>query len=56
MLNKTLSQENIIMMFFLIMLVMSFLYLIIDRNLIDIIYLVVLEYYFARFLVIRGRR
>ncbi len=56
MLNKTLNQENIIMMFFVMMLIISSLYLIIDRGMIDIIYFGVLGYYFCRFLVIKSRR
>ena len=56
MLNKTLNQENIIMMFFIVMLVISSLSLVIDKCMIDIIYFGVVGYYFCRFLVIRNRR
>ncbi len=56
MLNKVKNQENIIMMFFVVTLVCVGVYVIRDKNIIDVIYLGVLGYYFSRFLIIRYRR
>lgn len=56
MLNKVKNQENIIMMFLVVTLVCVGVYVIRDKNIIDVIYLGVLGYYFSRFLIIRYRR
>lgn len=56
MLNKVKNQENIIMMFLVVILVCVGVYVIRDKNIIDVIYLGVLGYYFSRFLIIRYRR
>lgn len=53
MLEKIKNQENIIMIFFVVMLMGVASYIVIDRSLIDIIYFLVLAYYFVRFLMIR---
>lgn len=53
MLEKIKNQENIIMIFFVVTLVSVGIYVIVDRNVIDVIYLGVLMYYFVRFLMIR---
>ena len=55
MLNKIKNQENIIMIFFVVTLVLVGLYVVVDRNLIDVIYFIVLLYYFFRFLMIRRK-
>lgn len=53
MLEKIKNQENIIMIFFVVTLVSVGIYAVVDRNVIDVIYLVVLLYYFGRFLRIK---
>lgn len=53
MLEKIKNQENIIMIFFVVTLVSMGVYVIIGRNIIDVIYMGVLGYYFWRFLRIR---
>lgn len=53
MLEKVKNQENIIMLFFIMMLVGMGAYVIIDKNIIDVIYFGVIIYYFVKFLVIR---
>ena len=53
MLEKIKNQENIIMIFFVVTLVSVGIYVIMERNVIDVIYLGVLMYYFGRFLRIR---
>lgn len=53
MLEKVKNQENIIMIFFVVMLMGVASYIVIDRSIIDIIYFLVLAYYFVRFLMIR---
>ena len=53
MLEKIKNQENVIMVFFVVTLVSVGIYVIIERNVIDVIYLGVLMYYFGRFLRIR---
>ena len=53
MLEKIKNQENIIMVFFVVTLVSMGVYVIVERNVIDVIYLGVLMYYFVRFLRIR---
>ena len=54
MLEKIKNQENIIMVFFVVTLVSVGVYIIIDRNIIDVMYMGVLLYYFVRFLKIRN--
>lgn len=53
MLGKIKNQENVIMIFFVVTLVGMGVYVIVERNVIDVIYLGVLMYYFGRFLRIR---
>ena len=53
MLGKIKNQENVIMVFFVVTLVVMGVYVIVERNIIDVIYLGVLMYYFGRFLRIR---
>lgn len=53
MLEKIKNQENLIMVFFVVTLVVMGVYVIVERNIIDVIYLGVLMYYFGRFLRIR---
>lgn len=55
MLNKVKNQENIIMIFFVVTLVLVGLYVVVDKNVIDAIYFFVLLYYFLRFLIIRRK-
>ena len=55
MLKKQKNQENVIMLFFVVVLVCVGMYIVADRSIIDIIYFGVLIYYFRRFLVIRKR-
>lgn len=50
MLEKIKNQENVIMVFFVVTLVSVGIYVIMERNVIDVIYLGVLMYYFGRFL------
>ena len=54
MLEKIKNQENLIMIFFVVALVSMGGYVIVERNVIDVIYLGVLMYYFIRFLRIRN--
>ena len=54
MLEKIKNQENIIMIFFVVTLVSLGVFVIMDRNVIDVIYMGVLLYYFVRFLKIRN--
>ena len=53
MLEKIKNQENVIMIFFVVALVGMSIYVVVERNVIDVIYLGVLVYYFGRFLTIR---
>ena len=53
MLEKIKNQENVIMIFFVVTLVSVGVYVIMDKSVIDVIYLGVLMYYFVRFLKIR---
>ena len=53
MLEKIKNQENVIMIFFVVTLVGMGVYVFVERNVIDVIYLGVLMYYFVRFLRIR---
>lgn len=54
MLEKIKNQENVIMIFFVVALVSMSIYVVVDRNVIDVMYLGVLMYYFIRFLRIRN--
>ena len=54
MLEKIKNQENIIMIFFVVTLISVLVYVVIDKNIIDVIYLGVLMYYVGRFLKIRN--
>ena len=56
MLNKIKNQENIIMIFFVVTLLCVGVYVVVDRSIVDVIYLGVLGYYFGRFLIIKNRR
>ena len=49
MLGKIKNQENVIMIFFVVTLVGMGVYVFVERNVIDVIYLGVLMYYFVRF-------
>lgn len=53
MLEKIKNQENVIMIFFVVTLVGVGVYVIMSKNIIDVMYLGVLLYYFVRFLRIR---
>ena len=53
MLEKQKNQEKVIMMFFVVVLISVGIYVIVDQNLIDVVYLLVLMYYFGRFLKIK---
>ena len=53
MLEKIKNQENVIMIFFVVTLVGMGVYVFVERNVIDVIYLGLLMYYFVRFLRIR---
>ena len=55
MLEKNKNQESIIMIFFVVTLVGVLGYVIVEKNLIDVIYFLVLMYYFVRFLSIRKK-
>ena len=54
MLKKIKSQENVIMIFFVVTLFAVGLYIILGRELIDIIYFGIILYYFCKFLRIRN--
>ena len=53
MLKKIKSQENVIMIFFVVTLFAVGLYIIFGREFIDIIYFGIILYYFCKFLRIR---
>lgn len=55
MLGKIKNQENVIMIFFVVTLVGMGIYVLIERNIIDVIYLGVVMYYFLVFLRIRKK-
>ena len=55
MLEKIKNQENLIMVFFVVALVGIGVYVLVERNVIDVIYLGVLMYYFLVFLRIRKK-
>lgn len=53
MLNKIKSQENVIMVFFVALLVLVGIYSVVERQAVDVIYFFLLMYYFRKFLFIR---
>ena len=53
MLNKVKNQEKLIMNFFIVMLFIVGIFVVLERELIDVIYFGVLVYYFIRFLLIK---
>lgn len=53
MLNKVKNQEKLIMNFFVVMLFIVGIYVVLERELIDVIYFGVLVYYFIRFLLLK---
>ena len=54
MLEKNKNQENIIMIFFVVTLISMGIYIFISKNVVDVIYVGVLVFYFVRFLKIRN--
>lgn len=54
MLEKSKNQENIIMIFFVVTLISMGVYVFISKNVVDVIYMGVLVFYFVRFLKIRN--
>ena len=56
MLNKIKNQENVIMIFFVVTLLGVISYIVMDRSVIDVMYLGVLLFYFVRFLILKYRR
>ena len=55
MLNKTLNQDKVIMLVMIIFLIIFFLYVIIDKELIDIISFFIIGIYFLDFLIIKKK-
>lgn len=56
MLNKLKNQENIIMIFFVVILLIVASYAVVEKNIIDIMFLGILLFYFVKFLIIRYGR
>ena len=56
MLKDQKRQENVIMLFFVVILSCVGIYVLFDRSIIDVVYLGVLIYYFGMFLVVKHRR
>ena len=56
MLEKIKDSENIIMMFFLLMLFLIGSYVIVHVNIVDFIYFLVIIYYFVQFLKLKNIR
>ncbi len=56
MLKETLNQEKYIFLMFGVILIIIFNYLIVDKSNVDVIYLIIVGYYFYRFLGIKNRR
>jgi len=50
------KQENLIMLFFVVLLVLSSIYIIFDKSMIDIVYFGVVLYYFIKFLVVKHKK
>ena len=53
MLKKIKNQENVIMLFFVVILFVVGLYVFLERNIVDIIYFLVMLCFFCRFLMIK---
>ena len=53
MLKKIKSQENYIMIFFLVVLAIVGIYVFFERNIVDIFYFIMMVFFFFRFLIIR---
>lgn len=49
------NKENLIMLFFVVTLFLLGIYVVINKNTIDVIYLCVILYYFIKFLVVRSK-
>lgn len=56
MLEKQKNQEKMIIIFFVVTLICVGFYVVFDKNVIDVLYLGVLGYYFFRFMCIKNRR
>lgn len=56
MLMEQKRQENIITLFFVVVLLCVGVYVFFDRSIVDVVYLGVLIYYFGRFLLVKYRR
>lgn len=54
MLEKIKNQENVILIFFVVTLAFMFGCVVVEKNVVDVIYFGVLVYYFVRFLRIRN--
>lgn len=54
--QRATNQENLIMIFFGVTLILSSIYFLREKNVEDIVYFGVLMYYFIRFLVIKCKR
>lgn len=54
MLEKIKNQENVILIFFVVTLAFMFGCVVVEKNVVDVIYFGVLVYYFVRFLKIRN--
>lgn len=50
------EQENLITIFFVVILLLGSIYAVIDRDVIDVIYLSVILYYFIKFLFVRFKK
>lgn len=55
MLGKQKNQERVIMLFFLFVLSFVGVYIVVERNIVDIVYFGLIIYYFRRFFVIRRK-
>ena len=53
---KEFNQENIIMLFFVVVITIVGVYVIMYRNVVDLFYLGVLGYYFGKFILVKYRR
>ena len=53
---KEFNQENIIMLFFVVVITIVGVYVIMYRNVVDLVYLGVLGYYFGKVILIKCRR
>lgn len=53
---KEFNQENIIMLFFVVVITIVGVYVIMYRNVVDLVYLGVLGYYFGKFILVKYRR